>query len=236
MQTSIYVLTDETGKIRYVGKTSRLLRKRFADHLHAARRGVLRTHLYTWIRSVLSRGFLPGMTLVGVVDGDGAKEETAWIKYFRDENIDLCNLTDGGEGCVGLKVSTETRERLAAANRGKRLSPEAIAKIAAANTGRKRSPEQRARISAALRGKPRVHTRPRAGVTPETRLKMSLSARGNKNCLGHHHSPETRSKIGAASRGRKRTPEIIAKWKETLRLKAEKRITPPANQTPTLGV
>lgn len=53
---------------------------------------------------------------------------------------------------IGSHVhSTEAREKMAAANRGRPLSDATKAKLSAALTGQKRSDEQRARMSAAIK-------------------------------------------------------------------------------------
>jgi len=80
-------------------------------HLRDARRGA-KGHRCNWIRSVLFRGFLPSITLIGKVDGDGFKDEVAWIKYFRDEGVNLVNETDGGEGMAGLVFSKEHKQKI----------------------------------------------------------------------------------------------------------------------------
>ena len=100
MKTAIYALCQPDGVIRYIGKTIRPLAARFRAHLQRARGGEI-SHLFNWIRSVLSTGHLPTISLIGEVEGNGSSEEIAWIKYFRDEGIDLVNSTDGGEGTLG---------------------------------------------------------------------------------------------------------------------------------------
>ena len=52
----------------------------------------------------------------------------------------LVNLTDGGDGVVGLPVSKELAERRAAPKRGKKRPPEVVAKISATKMGHKHSP------------------------------------------------------------------------------------------------
>ena len=111
MKTKIYILCDPDGKIRYVGKTiKKYLSSRLTAHLWEARCGA-KNHRCNWIRSILSKGYIPSISLIGEVKGNGCKEEIAWIKYFRDEGIKLVNGTDGGEGQHGVIVSKETREK-----------------------------------------------------------------------------------------------------------------------------
>lgn len=125
MKTTIYALR-ENGFVRYVGKTTKSLESRLASHLDGARKGE-KTRKATWIRSMLRKGQLPCITLIGEYDGNGNKEEIAWIKYFRDRGVDLVNGTNGGDGGVML--------------------PHIIAKIAAKNKGRRWTSEQRRKLS-----------------------------------------------------------------------------------------
>ena len=88
MKTKIYALRDETRYLRYVGKTSRSLKERLQGHLLSARKGA-KNHRCAWIRSMFKRGFLPTITLIAEVDGDGCKEEIAWIKYLKDKGVEM---------------------------------------------------------------------------------------------------------------------------------------------------
>mgnify|MGYP003670933698 CR=1 FL=1 len=96
----------------------------------------------------------------------------------------------------GKKLTPENRAKLLAANKGKKLTPETRAKIGAAQKGRKMSPENRAKLLAANKGRK---------MSPENRAKMSAVNKGKK------YTPETRAKIGAAHKGKKVTPESRAK-------------------------
>ena len=87
----------------------------------------------------------------------------------------------------GYTHGPETRAKMAASRRGKKLSPETRAKIAAAHLGKKHSPESIAKMRAARLGKT---------PSPETRAKLSAAMRGRQ------FSAEHRAKIGAANRRR----------------------------------
>jgi len=181
VKTKIYVLCEPSGEIRYVGKTIRLLGERLRFHLYEARKGV-KNHRCNWIRSLFSKGFLPISQLIGEVEGNGSREEIAWIKYFRDEGLNLVNETDGGEGTLGCRkgighiVSSETRAKLSVAEKGSRNH---------------------------FFGKHH---------SPETLAKMSMALKGRRNPLfGKHRSPETRAKLSAANKGRRPSSEARAK-------------------------
>jgi hypothetical protein len=126
MKTKIYVLSDNEGRIRYVGKTIKPLAKRLAAHLSDARKKPAirkkraaitpwwaKSHRVNWIRALLDAGVSPVITLAGEYDGDGNQEERAWIKYFRGEGCDLVNGTDGGDGANGADEDFRRRMRLA---------------------------------------------------------------------------------------------------------------------------
>lgn len=81
----------------------------------------------------------------------GLDREREVIAVLRANGARLTNLTDGGEGCLGMVLSPESRAKLSAAQRGRKHSPEHVANQAAALRGKKHSPERRAAISAALR-------------------------------------------------------------------------------------
>jgi len=148
MITKIYILSEPDGKIRYVGKTIRSLHKRLCVHLFDARKGE-DTHKGRWIRSIIQCGYLPLITLIGEVAGDGNKEEIAWISYFRAEGVDLVNTTDGGDGGTGHIVTDEVRKRMSKAHAGKSMltlrgvprTKEICEKIRQSHLGKKLSPE-----------------------------------------------------------------------------------------------
>lgn len=204
----IYVLAESDGKIRYIGKTILSLDRRLSNHLTEGRRGV-KNRRCNWIRSVLSRGCIPRIQLIGEVEGDGCKEEIAWIEYFKNEGVDLVNGTNGGDGVNGWKPSKEIRTKISQALRGCIRSEETRRKIGEASRGRIHSETTRRKISEANRG--RIPSR-------ETRLKLSESHKnkpgfwkgkkrfnmtGEKHFLfGKHQSLEVRRKMSMARRGR----------------------------------
>lgn len=104
--TLIYALDDESGQTRYIGKTVRSLKDRFAQHKLAAKTS--RLPVGRWLRRH------PGATirLIEKVEagGDWAARERFWIE--RGQN--LLNLTLGGEGLAGHVFSQEHRAKIAA--------------------------------------------------------------------------------------------------------------------------
>ena len=84
--------------------------------------------------------------------------------YGRKDNYTgiLSNKTDGGEGSSGLKMSTESKEKIALSKIGRKFSEETKKKMADAKLGKPsphrgciRSVETRLKQSAATLGKPK---------------------------------------------------------------------------------
>lgn len=120
--------------------------------------------------------------------------EVALIADYRATGIRMYNITDGGDGCAGRKMSPsqlvgmrkprseETKAKMRASNTpevqaarraarlGKTLSQEARTKISAAQKGRKKSPEHIAKIVAT-----RALTVRMPPWTPERRAKMEAA-------------------------------------------------------------
>ena len=134
---------------------------------------------------------MPEIFEIEIVQGDGSAEEIYHIAQFKAIGCDLTNMTDGGEGFLGHRHTSEHR-----------------AKIAASLRGQKRSPETRARMSAAMKGKPKSEAHKLAlshkVVSAETRAKFSAVHKGKVM------SAESRAKMSASRTGTKRSPETCA--------------------------
>ncbi len=179
---SIYILKDpRTNEVRYVGMTHGV-RRRFAEHLYSTKRN--RTHVASWIQSLLKIGLKP--VLEEIENGRGAwvERERFWIAEYRRLGSRLTNHTDGGEGTVGWNPDAEWRK--AAGERARKN-----------HTGRVRSQEVRANMKAAQQRI--VERRREAGVvlkrapfSPEHLQKMAEAQRGKTV------SAETRARISAA--------------------------------------
>lgn len=213
----LYALDFPNGK-RYIGITTKTAEVRFKGHEQALR--TAKTNGPMLYRAWRKHG-APALTVLAIVeDEDLFETERRAISVFGTLSPGGYNLTEGGEaGCsqhpeVRAKIgaasrnpSDETRAKLSAAGRGKKMSPEAIAKRSAARRGKKRSPEAVAKTNAANRG--RKHS-------AEARARMSVAKR--------NPSAETRAKISAAQRARARTPasaETRAKMSTAQRARRE---------------
>lgn len=205
-RSGIYVAECIEGKRkgwRYVGQAGNLT-ARLQDYGYSRRRtffeNALRKYTFDW--SVVY------CCPVDRLD----KMEIFYISYWntnKSKGGRGFNLTDGGGGRRGHKVSDATRAKISAANKGRKHTAESKAKM----RGRKRTAEHRAKNSAANKG--RKHT-------AEARARMSATLKGRKHTAehraklsatlkGHKVSAETRAKIGKAFRGKKLSAEHRAK-------------------------
>ena len=207
----VYALSSslDPDAVRYVGRSNEddgtvRLRK----HLWETRRGT-RSHKCNWSNSVQSAGGVIVSTVLesGLSYTESGIREVFFIANYRGRGFDLTNLTDGGDGTVGLVFSAERRKNIGDATRGKikgPYTPEHCANISAGKMGGIRSGETRARISATLTGRT---------LPPEHCAAISD---GN---MGRTVSAETRKKISDAQKGEPHSPEHC----ENLRLAWVKR-------------
>ena len=157
---------------------------------------------------------------------DACLEETRLIKQYGRKNLNegtLCNLTDGGEGQVGFIVSDETKQKIAAANIGKKVSEEARLRMSASQMGKKLSDEHKQKIGDAHRGKiisEETRTKKRNSMTgikwskpmsEETRIKIGEYRKGRM------HNEDAKNKIGDANRGKPNQYKGVPRSEETKR-------------------
>ena len=83
----------------------------------------------------------------------------------------LCNMTDGGDGSIGIIRSIETRKKLSEAMKGKKASDETKNKMSESAKGKVLSEETRKKISIANTGK---------RLSDETKKKLSIINTGKK--------------------------------------------------------
>jgi len=202
-----------------VGVTANTLRKRLRDHCNDKRR----THRTAWIQSLRKIGLRPIAEILETCeDHQRIDAEKAWILGFRQSGADLVNVTDGGEGTVGIKVSEETRSKMRAAKRripperrseisslasksriGYKHKAETIEKIKKANTGQShpKHTEEWKRQKSLLGKRPEniEHCRKMAeshkGIPRPPHVVEMMRAR--------RHSQETKEKIRASAKNRK---------------------------------
>lgn len=72
--------------------------------------------------------------------------ESTYISEYKKQGLSY-NVTDGGEGRLGCKLSEEVINKIKTAHKGKKQSAETVAKRVAKNIGKRRTDEQKAKTS-----------------------------------------------------------------------------------------
>jgi hypothetical protein len=210
----IYILSDPSGQIFYVGAT--LLRRRFArERDHRRRFGTL---------------FI--MTPIEDCGDDWRDREHYWIEHFRSLDAPLVNKSVGGEGCQAL--SDEAKAKISLANskpRGpmsqqtkKLIGSLASERMAALTEKERQTRRDRARSVLAKRNATEKLEFHKAGGrasygrkhTAEAKEKMAV----NK---GKMLSPEWRAKISASSHGHKKSDATKARMSIAAKLREERK-------------
>lgn len=111
---TIYALTDQNDNIRYIGYTSKSIKKRLSEHIYASLKGREQNcHRCKWIKSLLKSGTRPSVKALIQVDTlDKVKLlEIELIKHYK-QFVKLTNNTSGGDGTTGLKWSEEAKNKI----------------------------------------------------------------------------------------------------------------------------
>ena len=124
-----------------------------------------------WNRIVSKHGFIAEIVKSNLSFDEANAYEIELIKQLKDQGCNLCNLTDGGEGCLGVKKTAKQKAAISAKNKGKKRTAETKAKMIGNQNA-----------VGSIR-------------SAETRLKMSESKKGTNNLKGRPVSEETRNKI-----------------------------------------
>jgi hypothetical protein len=154
-----------------------------------------------WHRVVKkSGGFRAEIISYWKTNKEALDHEIFLISCFKDMGFQLCNLTNGGEGSSGIKLSDKQKAIISATHKGKVTSDETKAKISASHIGKKASDETKEKMRAAwaLRSK---------DVSIETREKISAAG------IGRKFSNESKEKMRAAAIGRKLSDETKEKMR-----------------------
>ena len=110
--TYIYCLKDPIDdKVKYVGKSDTPF-KRFKGHLAKHKYNITKKN--NWIKKLLSLEKKPILEILDVVpDNEWSFWEKYWIGLFKTWNIELYNLTNGGDGGnFGLFINKKISEKL----------------------------------------------------------------------------------------------------------------------------
>jgi hypothetical protein len=125
------------------------------------------------------------------------EKEKEFIQLYGRRNLglgSLVNMTDGGEGMLGNKMSEETKLKIGQGNKGKIISEETKLKMSQVHKGKSMSEEAKLKMSESRIG---------ISISEETKLKISQANKGKKR---GPFSEETKLKMSEVHKGKKRKP------------------------------
>lgn len=105
-----------------------------------------------WRRISSKHGYSVEIIFDGLTEDEAFQCEIDTILEFKYFGHELCNLTSGGEGVSGLKISEEHKRKLSKVMLGKKKSKEAIQKTRLGTLGIKRTEQQNLNNSLAQMG------------------------------------------------------------------------------------
>lgn len=109
----IYALVDPiTNEIRYIGKsTIGLVRPKRHAEPHSLKKC---NHKNNWIKTLIKQNLMYKIQILedNINLSELNSKEQYWISYYKKENKNLTNLTEGGEGTIGYRLSEETKQRI----------------------------------------------------------------------------------------------------------------------------
>jgi hypothetical protein len=150
-----------------------------------------------WHNIVNKAGYTVNIIYKDIEHKEAKNIEILLIEKYGRKDLglgNLVNMTDGGEGALGLICSEETRQKMSEALKGRTFSEETRQKISEALKGNTLSEETRQKLSEALKGRT---------FSEESKQKMSEAMKGNTNMFGKTHSEETKQKMSEAHRNKK---------------------------------
>ena len=164
---------DKPDEIRYIGQTVDLSGRK-SCHRSRAKKGI-KSPLYNWMRKH------DGKFKYIILKSNAVWNETEidLIQKYRNDDHSLLNLTDGGDGSLGVKQTQEW-----------------IDKVQNSRKGYRHSEETRLRMRNSQLGKKRPNQKKAPPISEQTRLKMRNSR------LGKKMSEETKNKISLANTGK----------------------------------
>lgn len=142
----IYLLIDGTNDMEYVGQTTKVVEKRFKQHMQSD------SYIGRAIRAHGADMFVIALLKECYSKAELDRWEKHLIKSRNTKAPNGYNRTDGGEGSIGLKFTPEQLARLSESHKGYRHTKEQKAKIALALTGKKKSPEHCKKMSVVQSG------------------------------------------------------------------------------------
>lgn len=217
----VYRLTNTVTGKQYIGICASKVQRRWRRHCNSAWANKARNRncpaLHAAIRKY-GESVFEIETLYRAVNWlEACRVERGLIAQYGTMAPNGYNLTSGGEGTLGHKMSVAECERRSAAAKGKVLTPQHRAKIGMANKGKKRAPE----LAAIMRDRMNQWREAAGKITTPARQVAALRNldKARISNIGRHPPEETRAKMGAWQIGKK----LSAETKEKIAAKARQR-------------
>lgn len=153
---SVYGLASSNDDvIRYIGQTSVKLETRRKWHISWTVNERDKSRRTAWIKSVLRDGH--DLKIITVEqDAELHEAEIRWIAHYRSLGVELVNLTNGGDGGIGVPKTEAHKAKISAAHKGSKKPWTSIRNSAGkGKPGHPSTPETNLKISIATTGKPK---------------------------------------------------------------------------------
>jgi group I intron endonuclease len=234
MESIVYLAVNSVNGKKYIGRTSRPLKKRWGAHVtescHPDRAGS-RYAFHRAIKKYGKEAFLLSILQECSSLEESKSAEMSWIAKLGSLVPGGYNMTLGGEGALGFRFSPEAKERLRqiAIGQGRRPSPIAIQKAVETKKSKAwpHSPETIAKLTAAAQG--RVPSQACLEARKASKIGHKLSeetkAKIRAKAIGRKHSEETKAKLSAVTSVENLSPEVRQRKSEA----AKKRIATHGN-------
>ncbi len=168
---NFYIIINSVNDKRYIGVTSRTIQVRWKQHQRDAHYARSSSILHAAIRKHGIDKF-SCFKIASALSMEALFEiEPALIAQYRTRSPFGYNMTNGGEGSPGHKVSAQTKMKISASHTGKKLTAEHRKKLSDSKIGKKlkRTAEHNKKISEARMGH---------GFSDECLIKMSDAKKG----------------------------------------------------------
>lgn len=189
----VYCIINKVNNRMYVGKMSKSVKdsKSYMGSGTLIKKAIKKYGRENFVKEILEEN---------VAKEQLSLREMFWIQKLNTKLPNGYNLTDGGEGFIGLKktkqqiekqrqamigkkASVETRKKMSDSHKGKERSSEHASNLSKALTGRKLSPEHVKKVADGNRGKKLSEEQKRMisefhkgrPTSEETKVKMSLA-------------------------------------------------------------
>lgn len=209
----IYKVTNNmNGKI-YIGLTTQTFLRRKREHIRKAIKCNSKLIFHNALRKYGEDNFTWDIIDSAETQEELNEKEIYWIDFYNSniyaKNSNGYNLTFGGGGTSGLKLSEETKKKMSESRKGQKRDDEFKRRMSKLHKGKVVSDETKQKLSEANKGKT---------LSEETKQKLGIANKGKTL------SEETKQKISESRKGEdcplaKLTEENVLQIKELIKEK-----------------